>query len=82
MPDNLELTVANFEMTALRFVSLQFTDFNQLRQCRKPRKLTVREFHYRLTELNALVQWFPGQLLILTAEERAQTFYDAMPNAW
>ena len=54
-----------FKITLRNFVSDHVTDqvrsdaLDQIRQCRKPRKLTVRAFRYRLTELNSLVTWSP-----------------------
>ena len=82
----LELNL--FKIIVRNFVSDHVTDqvrsdaLDQIRQCRKPRKLTVRTFRYRLTELNSLVAWFPGTLTILNEEELSQTFYNAMPVSW
>ena len=82
------LDLNRFKITVRNFVSDHVTDqvrsdaLDQIRQCRKPRKLTVRTFRYRLTELNSLVAWFPGTLTILNEEELSQTFYNAMPVSW
>jgi len=55
---------------------------HQLRNARKPRKMKVSTFLFRLLTLNGYVQWMPGQEPPLNASQLKQAFHDAMPRAW
>ena len=82
------LTSELFALTCKNFIAdhvtadVQCDALEQLRSARKPRSMTVRNFRYRFDELNGILKWFPGTLPVLTADERKQYIYSAMPPTW
>jgi len=55
---------------------------NQLRDAQKPRDVTVQSMWYRMTEINDMVDYLPGQDPKLTASQLLKAFHDAMPQRW
>ena len=57
-----------FQTTLKNFISDHVTDqtradaLEQLRNCKKPRTMTVRNFRYRIEEIRSLIKWIPGNM--------------------
>ena len=81
-------TEATFAERAKEFIAVHATVedrhdlIQQLRVVRKPRDMLVQAFWYRLREINAYVEWLPGNENELNNDQLKQAFYDAMPATW
>ena len=86
--DNTE-TADHFDDRLRDFIAVHSTaeDRHELVQqlrgpSKKPCKIPVQSFWYRMRELNGYAQWLPGNEPVLTEDQLKQAFYDAMPSAW